>query len=361
MAFHHRFVRDRVYSDGLLEEPEEEHTPATRFPPVKAEGEFVQVIVQVLQAHRPLVRAHQPPLEEGDHSMNSRHQFRWRFLVPFQKCDVVAVTFASHRLVAQPSVGVNDAARLHRNLYKTHQACRRGVPDSAHPNATDTRSIFLSRHYNQCFAFSLAAANTFLQAAEVRLIYFDPSGHAIPVRAHHGASQFMQPRPSRLVTLEPQHPLKAHGARTVLLAGDPPSRPKPKGQGLAGILKDRPSSHRTLVVAIRTLQKNAGFWPALSPATARAAKAVRPTEPKQILPAGRLRRKASLKFHQIPRKILHRRPYYRLGLPESSKYPLGAKLCALPITRIGQYDSPGNLLFHRLPYLLQSNLWLGLK
>ena len=38
-----------------------------------------------------------------------------------------------------------------------------------------------------------------------------------------------------------------------------------------------------------------------------------------------------------------------------------AKLCALPITRIGQYDSRGNLLFHRLPYLLQSNLWLGLK
>lgn len=112
---------------------------------------------------------------------------------PFQKRDVVAVTVASHRLVAQPTVGVNNAARLHRSLFKTHQARRRAVQDSAHPNATDTRSIFLSRHYNQCLASSLAAANTFLQGAEVRLIYFDPSGQAIAVGAHHGASQFMQP------------------------------------------------------------------------------------------------------------------------------------------------------------------------
>src|SRR6266705_1003249 len=99
MAFYHQFVRDRVYSDGLLEEPEEEHAPATRFPPVKTEGEFVQVVVQVLQAHRSLVRAHQPSLEERDHPMNSRHQFRWRVLLPFQKCDVVALILASNSLV----------------------------------------------------------------------------------------------------------------------------------------------------------------------------------------------------------------------------------------------------------------------
>jgi hypothetical protein len=36
-------------------------------------------------------------------------------------------------------------------------------------------------------------------------------------------------------------------------------------------------------------------------------------------------------------------------------------LGALPITRIGQYHSQGNLLFDRLPYLFQSNLWFGLK
>jgi hypothetical protein len=50
-----------------LEKSEEQLAPATRFPPVEAGGEFIQVVVQVLQVHRFLVRAHQPALEGGDH------------------------------------------------------------------------------------------------------------------------------------------------------------------------------------------------------------------------------------------------------------------------------------------------------
>src|ERR1035438_7578228 len=38
-----------------------------------------------------------------------------------------------------------------------------------------------------------------------------------------------------------------------------------------------------------------------------------------------------------------------------------AELRALPITRIRQYHSHGNLLRHRLPNLIQSNLRFGLK
>jgi len=40
---------------------------------------------------------------------------------------------------------------------------------------------------------------------------------------------------------------------------------------------------------------------------------------------------------------------------------VSAELRALPITRIRQYHSHGNLLLHRLPNLLQSNLRFGLK
>ncbi len=38
-----------------------------------------------------------------------------------------------------------------------------------------------------------------------------------------------------------------------------------------------------------------------------------------------------------------------------------AELCALPITGVRQDYSHGNLLFHRLPNLLQRNVRLGLK
>src|ERR1700730_8535052 len=131
----------------------------------------------------------------------------------------------------------------------------------------------------------------------------------------------MQPRPCGLVTLQPEHPLRAHTRRTVLLAGDPPRPPDPQRQGLARILENRPRRHRTLVAATRALQKGFRLRPTPPPTATWAAKPVRPAELKQILPAGLLRREASLKFEQIPRKILHRRPYYRLWLPESSKYP----------------------------------------
>src|SRR6266545_2673678 len=40
---------------------------------------------------------------------------------------------------------------------------------------------------------------------------------------------------------------------------------------------------------------------------------------------------------------------------------VSAELRALPITRIRQHHSQGNLLRHRLPNLLQSNLRFGLK
>jgi hypothetical protein len=40
---------------------------------------------------------------------------------------------------------------------------------------------------------------------------------------------------------------------------------------------------------------------------------------------------------------------------------VSAELRALPITRICQHHSHGNLPLHRLPNLLQRNLWLGLK
>ncbi len=41
VAYDHRFVRDWVDGHSLLEESVEELAPATRFPPIEAEGELV--------------------------------------------------------------------------------------------------------------------------------------------------------------------------------------------------------------------------------------------------------------------------------------------------------------------------------
>src|SRR5882762_6022429 len=104
---------------------------------------------------------------------DSRHHFRRRFLLSVQECDLMLVAFALQRKVAEPTVGVYNAASFHGVLHKRHEAVRRSVRYSPHPNAADARSILLSRNHNQRFALSLAATNAFLQTAQVRLVYFD--------------------------------------------------------------------------------------------------------------------------------------------------------------------------------------------
>jgi hypothetical protein len=59
--------------DGLLHETEEELAAAFGPSAVESEGELVQVVVEMLVADRPLVRPYQPPLDERDHSVDSRH------------------------------------------------------------------------------------------------------------------------------------------------------------------------------------------------------------------------------------------------------------------------------------------------
>jgi hypothetical protein len=70
------------------------------------------------------------------------------------------------------------------------------------------------------------------------------------------------------------------------------------------------------------LQQHPAHWPGLPPATPRTPKTIRPPQPDQILSASCLCRKARLKFGQISWVIFHRRLYYILGSPESSRYPI---------------------------------------
>ena len=54
----------RRHRHGLLGEAQEQLPSATRIPPVEAEGELVQVVVQVLSADRTLMSAQQPALQQ---------------------------------------------------------------------------------------------------------------------------------------------------------------------------------------------------------------------------------------------------------------------------------------------------------
>jgi len=69
------------------------------------------------------------------------------------------------------------------------------------------------------------------------------------------------------------------------------------------------------------LQQHTADRPISGARAARTVKALRPTQPKQLVTARLLGGKLTVKLPQAARKFLHRQPYYRLGQPESSKYP----------------------------------------
>jgi hypothetical protein len=67
-------VADRAVSDGEFEDAVKEHASAGRSAVVEAEGELVEVVLQVRLVHRALVGAQQSSLGQGRDPVDSREQ-----------------------------------------------------------------------------------------------------------------------------------------------------------------------------------------------------------------------------------------------------------------------------------------------
>ena len=131
----------------------------------------------------------------------------------------------------------------------------------------------------------------------------------------------MQPCPRRLVASQPQESLNRQSAGSVLLVGDMPHRPEPEQQRKSAAIKDRPRRHRRLSPTPPAKPQPSAHLPRARAATPGTSKAIRPSQPFQILLARLLCRKSSLKLHQRPRIRFHIRPDYPLWLVESNGYP----------------------------------------
>lgn len=64
-----------MHNNRLLKESVEKHAPGSRSPAVKAEGEFVQVGLYVIDAEGALVGAEQPPFHESRNAVDSGEHF----------------------------------------------------------------------------------------------------------------------------------------------------------------------------------------------------------------------------------------------------------------------------------------------
>ncbi len=168
----------------------------------------------------------------------------------------------------------------------------------------------------------MSAYHTGFPSANVRLVDLHPPAKAIPSRSHHRPPQLVQPRPGRLVASQAQHPLYGQGTGSGLLAGDLPDRPEPDLQGQTGALENRPCRHGHLIPALAAEPQPATHGPSLPAGAPRTNETLRPTKAEQIFPTGLVGGEPLLQFQQCPWVILHDQKHYRLGVVESSEYPV---------------------------------------
>ena len=148
----------------LFDQAEEELAAAAGFSAIESEGELIEVVIQMLRAHRALMCSQQPSLQQRNNSMHAGQQLAGVPGISAAASNLVIVTFFSQARVAQPPVCMNRAARLDAILHKTMEIFCRGIRDRAHSDSADALSIRLNRDHNQCLSRMAASYSALFPA-----------------------------------------------------------------------------------------------------------------------------------------------------------------------------------------------------
>ena len=255
----------------------------------------------MLRLNSTLMCAKQPPFEQRCDAMNTRHgHMRWVGTTA-DDSDLVFVVRSSQSGIASPSVGVDNRSRRYNSLHKWKQAFRGHVFDTLKADATNTTTIFLSRNGNNLLGLDFSSSLPFLGAADIGFVNLDYAKKAISSWPHHRPAQFVEPSPSRLIAAQPEYPLQAQGADTVLLAGDEPHCQKPHPQWLAGVLKNRARCQGSFTLTNPTLENPARSRPRFSCCpTTTANEPVWPTEATNIFSPCRIVAEPVVHFLECP-------------------------------------------------------------
>ena len=114
-------VGDRVDHDSMLQEAVEEQAATPRAATVEAEGELVEVSIEVLVADATLVGAQQPTLEKARDAVHARHHDMRGIILLAHDRPLVLVAALRELPVRLPPVGVDGRAGLHRLVDEREQ------------------------------------------------------------------------------------------------------------------------------------------------------------------------------------------------------------------------------------------------
>ncbi len=95
---------------SLLDEPVKQQTTSPSITPVEAERIFVEVVVEMFVANRPLVRAQDPTLEQCGYSMNSGHRHVCWISASGDDGLFMYVPVLVDAVVSRPTVSANNRA-----------------------------------------------------------------------------------------------------------------------------------------------------------------------------------------------------------------------------------------------------------
>lgn len=251
-----------------------------------------------------LMCSQQPSFHQGSHPVGQRQK-----IVAdggFPSDNLMRISLSLQAVVSQPIVRTNHTAGSDHFFNSRFQTVGRGIVDSAQSDPADSLSVLLSGHQNQDLPLRSAAALSWPLAAHIGLVDFYRALQAVPPGTHHGPAKFMQPHPRRPIAAQPQGLAQSYGANSILLVRHVPHRLKPKPQGFASILKERPRRDRSFEVALRTTKQQTSHPPGPVVSASRASKSFGPPQTEHIVPARVLRGKPILKFLGSFRILLHK-------------------------------------------------------
>src|SRR6266851_1010389 len=252
-------------------------------PPVEAEGELIQVSLEVIVADT-MVGPTEPSLEISKDPMNARQDLPgalgWAL-----RPRPMAIAHARQRRVGTPTIRQDDRPGLDALLHESRQRAHRGVGHDLEPNSAGGSATHFDRAHNQGLLQELAAPlQTGLGTTQVGFVDFDLVLQCFPLRIHHGPAQLVQERPGCLVA-DLELALQLHRRQSGCMSGHEVGGPEPHRQRQPRPMQDRARRQRGLPSARLALpepplrQLEDFSLPALP-----TAKAVRPSASGQVLP-----------------------------------------------------------------------------
>ena len=237
--------------------------------------------------------------------MNSWHNNMSRIPAIRDICYTMFVAHNLYTVIPRPSVRSKLGSPLHIIPDESTKAWRRQVSDLGHANSTCTTTTHFRCYGHDRLSLSTSTANFFPGSADVFFIYFNLASQLIPSGTHHRPTQFMQPRPCRIITAKTENPFQSESIGSMFLTRHKPHSKKPCPKWFVTPMKQSSRSNGRLPFAFSAKEKTTSHQGRFLRffTTTRAQEAFRPSEFRNIIKASSFTAKPFLKLLECPRII----------------------------------------------------------